>query len=73
MKEVGGVKDEFECAGAFLLGIDLKNFSSEGIESSFYDSLKKCCSLQMGETDKNLFECLRRGFRCVNIEECQAD
>ena len=72
MKEVGGLKDEFECAGAFLLGSDLRNFSSEGIDSSFCDSLKECCSLQMSETDKNLFECLRRGFRCENIEECQA-
>lgn len=62
LKEMSGVKDEFECAGAFLIGLDLRKLASEKMLSLFNTILNRCYIPKMGDIDKMLFECMRRGF-----------
>ncbi len=64
--EVGWAEDQFDCAGAFLLGIDLKRISSHEIRSVFNYYLEKCCSLEQNEFSKMLLNCLKSGFDYEN-------
>ena len=61
---VKGAKDEFECAGAYLLGVDLKEMFS--IASQTLHILLKClgtCMQLANEINKDLLKCLQIGFQ----------
>ena len=62
VEEVQENENQFECAGAFLAGHDLRSVSSEEIVSSFSSYVKLCSSLRIKDYEKMLLKCFNHGF-----------
>jgi len=66
IEEVGWAEDQFECAGSFLMGMDLKKISSWEIQESFVNYVNTCRFYKQNGSRKMMLDCFKRGFSYEN-------